>query len=110
MALRQTYSSRCNLSSRNLAVAASSMSKISTMPSTHSPSSLRTRAHASQHLRPIPSSRPSTALSLRSGSLSRKDLEVRETQTNGGLCSFNVVQSRLLVGGQNYDTSFAKKG
>lgn len=41
MAFRQTYSSRCSFSSRNREVAASSMSKISMMPSTHCPSSLQ---------------------------------------------------------------------
>lgn len=40
MALRHTYSSLCNLSSLNLDVAASSISKISTNPCTQLPSSL----------------------------------------------------------------------
>lgn len=46
MALRQTYSSLCNLSSLNLEVAASSMSKISTKPCTQLPSSLKTQTHS----------------------------------------------------------------
>lgn len=41
MAFRQTYSSLWSFSSRNREVAASSMSKISMMPSTHWPSSLQ---------------------------------------------------------------------
>lgn len=46
MALRQTYSSLCSLSSLNREVAASSMSKISTKPCTQLPSSLKTQTHS----------------------------------------------------------------